>query len=48
MRWLNEHMHRLPVDLQPAMRIAREDIHGRFPSPIASLPALENRNEGAI
>jgi AraC-like DNA-binding protein len=23
MRWLNEHTHRLPVDLQPTMRIAR-------------------------
>jgi AraC family transcriptional regulator len=47
MRWLNEHIHRLPVDLQPAMRIAREGIHGRFLSPIASQPALDDRNEGA-
>lgn len=41
MRWLNEHMHRLPVDLQPAMRIAREGIHGRLLSPMAFPPALE-------
>src|SRR5271163_471360 len=38
MRWLNEHMHRLPVDLE----------HGRFLSPVVSLPALDDRNEGAI
>jgi AraC family transcriptional regulator len=48
LRWLNEHVHRLPVDLQPAMRIAREGRHRRFLSPIASLPALDDRNEGAI
>jgi len=48
MRWPNEHMHRLPVDLQPAMRIVREGIHGRFLSPIASAPALDDGNEGAI
>jgi hypothetical protein len=29
------------------MLIAREGIHGRFLSPIASLPALDDRNEGA-
>jgi AraC-like DNA-binding protein len=33
MRWLNENMHRLPIDLQPAMRIAREGICDRFLSP---------------
>jgi AraC-like DNA-binding protein len=48
MRWLNEHMHRLPVDLQPAMRIAREGVRGRFLSPIAAPPALDDSDEGAI
>jgi AraC family transcriptional regulator len=48
LRWLNEQMHRLPVDLQPAMRIAREGIHGPFPSPMASPSALDDGNEGAI
>jgi hypothetical protein len=47
MRWLNEHMHRLTVDLQSAMPIAQEGIHGRFPSPIASPSALDDGNEGA-
>jgi AraC family transcriptional regulator len=48
MRWLNEQMHRLPADLQPAMRIAREGIYGTFLSPIASLPSLDEKNEGTI
>jgi AraC-like DNA-binding protein len=48
LRWLNEQMHRLPIDLQPAMRIAREGIHGPFLSPMGSPSALDDGNEGAI
>src|SRR5260370_35551386 len=40
MRWLNWHMHRLPVELQPAIRIAHEDLHARCLSSIASLPVV--------
>ena len=48
MRWLNEQMHRLPVALQPAMRIATEGTHDRLLSPVASSSALDDGNDGAI
>jgi len=46
-RWLKEHMHRLSVDLRPAMRIDREGVHRRFLFPMALPPAVDARNDGA-
>ena len=46
-RWLNEHMHRLSVDLRPATRIDREGVHRRFLFPMALPPAVDARNDGA-
>jgi AraC-like DNA-binding protein len=46
-RWLNEHMHRLSVDLRPATRIDREGVHRRFLFPMTLPPAVDARNDGA-
>jgi hypothetical protein len=46
-RWLKEHMHRLSVDLRPAMRIDREGVHRRFLFPVALPPAVDASNDGA-
>ncbi|MGC1782569.1 MAG: AraC family transcriptional regulator, partial [Acidobacteriaceae bacterium] len=47
MRWLNEHMHQSPTDLQPATGFGREEIRGRLHSPIASPLTLDDGKEGA-